>query len=156
MGLSILWAISPVFVGPNPSQLALLLVLLNFSNLEEVHTLFYLPFLFYFLLAEMIFGLHVFFFLKRIFSLMQYLTTNFSDFQLATFGTFIIHESVFFLSGIPSIFLERSGLFSKYKIQVCLTALLILHFQLLMWFSGLLFFCMRKYLITYRNLSFCT
>ncbi|ONK62189.1 uncharacterized protein A4U43_C07F1300 [Asparagus officinalis] len=47
----------------------------------------------------------------------QYLTTNFSDFQLATFGTFIIHESVFFLSGIPSIFLERSGLFSEYKIQ---------------------------------------
>ncbi|XP_010931225.1 very-long-chain aldehyde decarbonylase GL1-8 isoform X1 [Elaeis guineensis] len=46
-----------------------------------------------------------------------YLITNFSEFQLATVGTFIIHESVFFLSGLPSIYFERSGLFSKYKIQ---------------------------------------
>nr|CAD1817654.1 unnamed protein product [Ananas comosus var. bracteatus] len=46
-----------------------------------------------------------------------YLITNFSEFQLATLGTFIIHESVFFLSGLPSLLFERSGLFSKYKIQ---------------------------------------
>ncbi|THU49118.1 hypothetical protein C4D60_Mb06t06170 [Musa balbisiana] len=47
----------------------------------------------------------------------MYLITHFSEFQLATIGSFLIHESVFFLSGFPSIFLERSGLFSKYKIQ---------------------------------------
>lgn len=52
-------------------------------------------------------------------SVMQYLVTHFSDFQLATLGTFIIHESVFFLSGLPSLLFERSGFFSKYKIQVC-------------------------------------
>ncbi|CAL9189155.1 unnamed protein product [Musa hybrid cultivar] len=46
-----------------------------------------------------------------------YLITHFSEFQLATIGSFLIHESVFFLSGFPSIFLERSGFFSKYKIQ---------------------------------------
>ncbi|URE45168.1 HLH [Musa troglodytarum] len=46
-----------------------------------------------------------------------YLITHFSEFQLATVGTFLIHESVFFLSGLPSIYFERSGLFSKYKIQ---------------------------------------
>ncbi|XP_020101158.1 methylsterol monooxygenase 2-1-like [Ananas comosus] len=50
-------------------------------------------------------------------SVWQYLITNFSEFQLATLGTFIIHESVFFLSGLPSLLFERSGLFSKYKIQ---------------------------------------
>lgn len=47
----------------------------------------------------------------------QYLITHFSDFQLATLGSFIIHESVFFLSGLPSVFFERTGLFNKYKIQ---------------------------------------
>ncbi|KAH0454741.1 hypothetical protein IEQ34_016665 [Dendrobium chrysotoxum] len=47
----------------------------------------------------------------------QFLITHFSDFQLATFGSFIIHESVFFLSGLPSICFERTGLFSNYKIQ---------------------------------------
>ncbi|URE12377.1 C-4 methylsterol oxidase [Musa troglodytarum] len=46
-----------------------------------------------------------------------YLIAHFSEFQLATIGSFLIHESAFFLSGFPSIFLERSGLFSKYKIQ---------------------------------------
>lgn len=53
------------------------------------------------------------------FFVLQYLLTHFSDFQLATLGSFIIHESVFFLSGLPSVYFERSGLFSKYKIQVC-------------------------------------
>ncbi|THU52505.1 hypothetical protein C4D60_Mb10t04670 [Musa balbisiana] len=47
----------------------------------------------------------------------EYLITHFSEFQLATVGTFLIHESIFFLSGLPSIYFERSGLFSKYKIQ---------------------------------------
>ncbi|XP_022158130.1 methylsterol monooxygenase 2-2-like [Momordica charantia] len=46
-----------------------------------------------------------------------YLITNFSDFQLASIGTFIVHESVFFLFGLPFIFLERTGWLSKYKIQ---------------------------------------
>lgn len=55
---------------------------------------------------------------------LQYLITHFSEFQLATVGTFIIHESVFFFSGLPSLYFERSGLFSKYKIQVCLDELL--------------------------------
>ncbi|CAD5166590.1 unnamed protein product [Musa acuminata subsp. burmannicoides] len=50
-------------------------------------------------------------------SVWQYLITHFSEFQLATIGTFLIHESVFFLSGLPSIYFERSGLFSEYKIQ---------------------------------------
>ncbi|OAY72479.1 Methylsterol monooxygenase 2-1, partial [Ananas comosus] len=48
---------------------------------------------------------------------LNYLITHFSEFQLATIGTFIMHESVFFLSGLVSIFFERAGLFSKYKIQ---------------------------------------
>ncbi|MBA0844439.1 hypothetical protein Goarm_001537 [Gossypium armourianum] len=43
---------------------------------------------------------------------------HFSDFQLASMGSFLLHESVFFLSGLPFIFLERAGLLSKYKIQV--------------------------------------
>lgn len=47
----------------------------------------------------------------------QYLITRYSDFQLTTFGTFILHESVFFLSGLPFLLLERAGYFSKYKIQ---------------------------------------
>ncbi|MBA0582557.1 hypothetical protein Gorai_024698, partial [Gossypium raimondii] len=49
---------------------------------------------------------------------MQYLITHFSDFQLASLGSFFLHESVFFLSGLPFIYLERAGLLSKYKIQV--------------------------------------
>lgn len=49
---------------------------------------------------------------------LQYLITHFSEFQLATVVTFLIHESVFFLSGLPSLYFERTGLFSKYKIQV--------------------------------------
>jgi len=52
--------------------------------------------------------------------MMQYLVTHFSDFQLACIGSFILHESVFFLSGLPYIFLERTGFLSNYKIQVCL------------------------------------
>ncbi|KAJ0260075.1 Methylsterol monooxygenase 2-1 [Hirschfeldia incana] len=47
----------------------------------------------------------------------QYLVTNFSDFQLACIGSFIVHETVFFFSGLPFIFLERTGLLSTYKIQ---------------------------------------
>ncbi|KAG5401691.1 hypothetical protein IGI04_016298 [Brassica rapa subsp. trilocularis] len=42
---------------------------------------------------------------------------NFVDFQLACIGSFIVHETVFFLSGLPYIFLERTGLLSTYKIQ---------------------------------------
>ncbi|KAJ0540425.1 putative 4-alpha-methylsterol monooxygenase [Helianthus annuus] len=49
-----------------------------------------------------------------------YLITNFSDFQLACLGSFLLHESVFFLSGLPFIYLERAGWLSKYKIQVLL------------------------------------
>ncbi|KAE8653261.1 hypothetical protein Csa_019687 [Cucumis sativus] len=69
---------------------------------------------------------------------MQYLITNFSDFQLACIGSFIIHESVFFLSGLPFILLERAGWLSKYKIQAknnspaaqgkCISRLLLYHF----------------------------
>uniref|UniRef100_A0A803KRS2 Fatty acid hydroxylase domain-containing protein n=1 Tax=Chenopodium quinoa TaxID=63459 RepID=A0A803KRS2_CHEQI len=68
----------------------------------------------------------------------QYLVTHFSDFQLACIGSFILHESVFFLSGLPFIFLERGGYLSKYKIQAknnppeaqqkCITRLLLYHF----------------------------
>ncbi|KAK8637576.1 hypothetical protein V6N13_136052 [Hibiscus sabdariffa] len=47
-----------------------------------------------------------------------HLITHFSDFQLASLGSFLLHESVFFLSGLPFIYLERAGLLSKYKIQV--------------------------------------
>jgi 4-alpha-methyl-delta7-sterol-4alpha-methyl oxidase len=48
----------------------------------------------------------------------QYLINNFSDFQLASIGSFVIHESVFFLSGLPFIVMERLGYQQKYKIQV--------------------------------------
>lgn len=67
----------------------------------------------------------------------MFLTSHFSDFQLATLGTFIVHESVFFLSGLPSIIFERSGIFSRYKIQnkknppgsheKCITRLILFH-----------------------------
>lgn len=46
-----------------------------------------------------------------------YLINNFSDFQLASIGSFVIHESVFFLSGLPFIVMERLGYQQKYKIQ---------------------------------------
>jgi 4-alpha-methyl-delta7-sterol-4alpha-methyl oxidase len=49
---------------------------------------------------------------------MQLLTANFTEFQLATVVTFLLHETVFFLSGLPSLLFERFGLFAKYKIQV--------------------------------------
>ncbi|CAN1846649.1 Methylsterol monooxygenase 2-2 [Linum perenne] len=68
----------------------------------------------------------------------QFLITHFSDFQLACLGSFFIHESIFFLSGLPFIFLERAGWLSKYKIQhknnspaaqeKCITRLLLYHF----------------------------
>jgi 4-alpha-methyl-delta7-sterol-4alpha-methyl oxidase len=48
----------------------------------------------------------------------QVLTANFTEFQLATVFTFLIHEAAFFLSGLPSLLFERFGLFAKYKIQV--------------------------------------
>jgi hypothetical protein len=55
---------------------------------------------------------------------LQYLTDNFTEFQLASIGSFILHEGVFFLSGLPYLFMEMWG-FKKYKIQVswflCLT-----------------------------------
>ncbi|KAF5470505.1 hypothetical protein F2P56_011012 [Juglans regia] len=67
-----------------------------------------------------------------------YLITHFSDFQLACLGSFFLHESVFFLSGLPFIYLERAGWLSKYKIQTknnspaaqekCVTRLLLYHF----------------------------
>jgi 4-alpha-methyl-delta7-sterol-4alpha-methyl oxidase len=49
---------------------------------------------------------------------MQVLIANFTEFQLATVVTFLLHETVFFLSGLPSLLFERFGLFAKYKIQV--------------------------------------
>ncbi|KAH9609751.1 hypothetical protein KSS87_012741 [Heliosperma pusillum] len=68
----------------------------------------------------------------------MYLISNFSDFQLSCIGSFILHESVFFLSGLPFILLERLGYLSKYKIQAkvntpeaqgkCITRLLLYHF----------------------------
>ncbi|XP_020421144.1 methylsterol monooxygenase 2-2 isoform X1 [Prunus persica] len=68
----------------------------------------------------------------------RYLITNFNDFQLACLGSFFLHESVFFLSGLPFIFLERAGWLNKYKIQTknnspaaqekCITRLLLYHF----------------------------
>ncbi|KAG9138415.1 hypothetical protein Leryth_021068 [Lithospermum erythrorhizon] len=36
-----------------------------------------------------------------------YLINHFSDFQLACLGSFFLHESVFFLSGLPFILFER-------------------------------------------------
>ena len=53
-----------------------------------------------------------------ILSIVQYLITHFNDFQLACLGSFFLHESVFFLSGLPFIYFERAGWLSKYKIQV--------------------------------------
>lgn len=50
--------------------------------------------------------------------IVQYLITHFNDFQLSCLGSFFLHESAFFLSGLPFIFLERAGWLSKYKIQV--------------------------------------
>ncbi|CAA7406359.1 unnamed protein product [Spirodela intermedia] len=68
----------------------------------------------------------------------QFLTTHFSEFQLASVATFLLHESVFFLSGIPFMVLERAGLLSKYKIQgknntmdaqeKCVLRLILYHF----------------------------
>ncbi|RYR65038.1 hypothetical protein Ahy_A03g011035 isoform A [Arachis hypogaea] len=68
----------------------------------------------------------------------QYLITHFSDFQLACLGSFFLHESVFFLSGLPFIWLERAGWLTKYKIQAkinspssqgkCIIRLLLYHF----------------------------
>ncbi|MCO5558489.1 hypothetical protein L7F22_012073 [Adiantum nelumboides] len=46
----------------------------------------------------------------------EYLINNFSEFQLASLGSFIIHEGVFFLSGLPYLFMEMWGL-KRYKIQ---------------------------------------
>ncbi|EYU45961.1 hypothetical protein ABFS82_04G086400 [Erythranthe guttata] len=67
-----------------------------------------------------------------------YLITHFSDFQLACLGSFFLHESIFFFSGLPFIYLERAGWLSKYKIQSknntsaaqerCITKLLLYHF----------------------------
>ncbi|KAK9740548.1 hypothetical protein RND81_03G043600 [Saponaria officinalis] len=67
-----------------------------------------------------------------------YLITNFSDFQLSCIGSFILHESVFFLSGLPFILLEILRYLSKYKIQAkvntpeaqgkCIMRLLLYHF----------------------------
>ncbi|XP_019070040.1 4-methylsterol oxidase isoform X1 [Solanum lycopersicum] len=68
----------------------------------------------------------------------KFLLANFSDFQLTSLGGFIVHESAFFLSGIPFILFEKAGWFGKYKIQKktntpeaqqkCITRLLIFHF----------------------------
>ncbi|KMZ66697.1 C-4 methylsterol oxidase [Zostera marina] len=68
----------------------------------------------------------------------KYLITHFSHFQLASIGSFILHESVFFLSGLPFLFLEKAGLLRKYKIQSksnsaeahqnCILKLLLFHF----------------------------
>ncbi|AES65995.1 4-alpha-methyl-sterol C4-methyl-oxidase, putative [Medicago truncatula] len=49
--------------------------------------------------------------------LLHYLITKFSDFQLACLGSFFLHESVFFLFGLPFIWFERAEWLSKYKIQ---------------------------------------
>ncbi|XP_073113202.1 very-long-chain aldehyde decarbonylase GL1-8 isoform X1 [Elaeis guineensis] len=70
-------------------------------------------------LEDILFGLHSQFMNMKRASRRhgKYLITHFSEFQLAILGTFIIHESVFFLSGLPSVCFERTGLFSKYKIQ---------------------------------------
>ncbi|KAL9328089.1 hypothetical protein ACSQ67_003092 [Phaseolus vulgaris] len=68
----------------------------------------------------------------------QFLITHFSEFQLACLGTFFLHESVFFLSGLPYMMLERSRWLSKYKIQgknnspaaqeKCISRLILYHF----------------------------
>ncbi|KAF5821576.1 putative 4-alpha-methylsterol monooxygenase [Helianthus annuus] len=67
-----------------------------------------------------------------------YLITHFSDFQLACVGSFFLHETVFFLSGLPFVYIERAGWLKKYKIQAknntteaqekCITRLLFYHF----------------------------
>ncbi|KAL1829080.1 hypothetical protein ACET3Z_007492 [Daucus carota] len=67
-----------------------------------------------------------------------YLITHFSDFQLACIGSFLLHESVYFLSGLPFIYFERGGWLAKYKIQKkkntveaqekCISRLLLYHF----------------------------
>ncbi|CAI5978390.1 unnamed protein product [Closterium sp. NIES-65] len=44
------------------------------------------------------------------------LTDNFTDFQLATIGSFLIHECVFFMSGLPYLILENLNV-RKYKLQ---------------------------------------
>eukprot|EP00245_Coleochaete_scutata_P005211 TRINITY_DN18583_c0_g2_i1.p1 TRINITY_DN18583_c0_g2~~TRINITY_DN18583_c0_g2_i1.p1 ORF type:complete len:290 (-),score=54.70 TRINITY_DN18583_c0_g2_i1:772-1599(-) len=44
------------------------------------------------------------------------MTDNFSDFQLASIGSFIIHESVYFGFGLPFLFMEMLNV-QKYKIQ---------------------------------------
>ncbi|KAA8549322.1 hypothetical protein F0562_001006 [Nyssa sinensis] len=51
-----------------------------------------------------------------------YLITHFNDFQLACLGSFFLHESVFFLSGLPFIFFERAGWLSVYKIPVMIVS----------------------------------
>ncbi|CAM6100012.1 unnamed protein product [Calypogeia fissa] len=66
----------------------------------------------------------------------KFLIDNFTEFQLASAGTFIVHESVFFLSGLPYLLMETWGL-QKYKIQrkvntpaaqeKCLLRLLLYH-----------------------------
>ncbi|THG13620.1 hypothetical protein TEA_024056 [Camellia sinensis var. sinensis] len=71
-------------------------------------------------------------------SVWLYVITHFNDFQLACLGSFFLHESVFFLSGLPFIYFERAGWLSKYKIQPknnspeaqekCITRLLLYHF----------------------------
>jgi 4-alpha-methyl-delta7-sterol-4alpha-methyl oxidase len=43
---------------------------------------------------------------------------NFTELQVATVVTFLLHETVFFLSGLPFLVFERFGLLAKYKIQV--------------------------------------
>ncbi|CAI7857061.1 unnamed protein product [Closterium sp. NIES-53] len=44
------------------------------------------------------------------------LTDNFTDFQLATIGSFLIHECVFFMSGLPYLILENLNV-RKFKLQ---------------------------------------
>eukprot|EP00850_Spirogloea_muscicola_P007227 SM000036S13271 [mRNA] locus=s36:217719:219946:- [translate_table: standard] len=44
------------------------------------------------------------------------LTSRFTDFQLASLGSFVIHESVYFLCGLPYLFMEMANVRS-YKIQ---------------------------------------
>lgn len=65
--------------------------------------------------------------------IVQYLITHFNDFQLACLGSFFLHESVFFLSGLPFIYLERAGWLSKYKIQVFLSCYWISSISIVMW-----------------------
>lgn len=65
--------------------------------------------------------------------IVQYLITHFNDFQLACLGSFFLHESVFFLSGLPFIYLERAGWLSKYKIQVFLLCYWISSISIVMW-----------------------